>query len=116
MKGPDKSALILGKYGPNLKGKSYSEISRELGVSRPLVHHVLAPIHGRSRGKPLNKKYLHPLPQPTTLSAAHVDALSLVAQLFNLEPGDLVEIERLRAGGWGFKIISADERMKEPNQ
>jgi hypothetical protein len=55
------------------------------------------------------------LPKPTYLTKDHLDALKRVAKLFSLEPGDLVEIERFRAGGWGFKIISAAERKKEPS-
>src|SRR3954447_25233563 len=107
----DKSRIILAQYGSDLQGKSYSDIARELGVSRPLVHHVLYPIHGRSQGKPLHKKR----PKPTYLTKDHLDALSLVAKLFSLEPGDLVEIERFQASGWGFKIVSAAERKKEPS-
>src|SRR4051794_22974379 len=105
----DKSRIILAQYGSDLQGKSYSDIARELGVSRPLVHHVLYPIHGSSQGQPLHKKRPRPMhkkrPKPTYLTKDHLDALNLVAKLFSLEPGDLVEIERFRAGGWGFKIV-----------
>ena len=108
----DKSRLILERYGSDLQGKSYSEIARELGVSRPLVHHVLYPIHGPSHGTSLNLKYREKPSQPTSLTAEHVDALNLVAKLFHLEPGDLVEIERHREGEWSFRIEKAEERKE----
>ncbi len=107
----EKSKLLLKQYGSNLHGKSFADIARELGVSRRLVHHVLYPIHGSSQGTPVNIKY-RTSSQPDALTTAHVDALNLVAKLFSLEPGDLVEIERFHEGGWGFKIIKADERKE----
>lgn len=112
MKHSEKSRLILEQYGSDLQGKSYSEIARELGVSRPLVHHVLYPIHGPSHGSSLNLKYREKPPQPTSLTAVHLDALNLVAKLFHLDPGDLVEIQRHREGGWSFRIIKAEERAE----